>query len=270
MQKRKSKKIKLIILLSIAIGILLISLFAKYICPYDPYEMDLSAASAPPSIRHIMGTDRFGRDLFSRVLEGSANSVWGTIFLVGTITIAGTFIGVISGYNGGIIDTLLMRITDVFLAFPILVFALAASAVLGSGMINSILALCLIGWPKYARLSRNLTATKKEETYITAAKLSGCNAMQLLVRHIVPAISGSILVTAVSDIGTMMMELAALTFLGMGVKTPIAEWGRMINDGRNMLQITPHMVLAPGFAIFFTVVIFNILGESLREYIYEK
>lgn len=163
-----------------------------------------------------------------------------------------------------------MRFSDMFLAFPGMVLALAVAGVLGGGIHNAIFALAAISWPKYARLVRGLTMTQKEATYIMAAKLSGSRTGKILWKHILPNIAGTIVVTAVLDIGTMMMELAGLSFLGLGVKPPMAEWGSMINDGRSMLQIAPWMVLAPGMAIFITVMIFNLLGDTMRDYLDPK
>ena len=176
----------------------------------------------------------------------------------------------ICGWCGGIADTVLMRISDLFLAFPSLVFALAVAGVLGGGIQNAIIALAVIGWPKFARLARGLTLAQKDSPYLMAVKMSGSSVPKILFKHILPNIAGQILVTAVLDIGTMMMELAGLSFLGLGVQPPAAEWGSMINDGRSMLQISPWMVLAPGVAIFITVMIFNLLGDTLRDYMDPK
>ena len=228
------------------------------------------SAQQPPSWQHILGTDRYGRDMFSRVLMGSTTSIFATLVLVAVITVTGTAIGIICGWMGGKVDTVLMRISDLFLAFPSLVFALAVAGVLGGGVQNAIIALAAIGWPKFARLARGLTLAQKDAPYLMAARLSGSNTAKLLVKHILPNIAGTILVTAVLDIGTMMMELAGLSFLGLGVKPPMAEWGSMISDGRVMLQTAPWMVLAPGGAIFATVMIFNLLGDTIRDYMDPK
>lgn len=163
-----------------------------------------------------------------------------------------------------------MRISDLFLAFPGLVFALAVAGVLGGGVHNAIIALAVIGWPKFARLARGLTLAQKHSPYMMAAKLSGSSGPKLLMKHILPNIAGPVLVTAVLDIGTMMMELAGLSFLGLGVKPPMAEWGSMINEGRSLLQAAPWMVLAPGAAVFITVMVFNLLGDTLRDYMDPK
>ena len=270
MIKKNHIKGKFIFFLALAVILLLVALFAKYICPYDPYAQDLMMAQKPPSLAHPLGTDRYGRDMLSRVIIGSTTSIFATLLLVAIITLAGTAIGIVCAWKGGKVDTVLMRISDLFLAFPGLVFALAVAGVLGGGVHNAIIALAVIGWPKFARLSRGLTLAQKNEPYMMAARLSGSSTVKLLIKHILPNIGGPVLVTAVLDIGTMMMELAGLSFLGLGVKPPMAEWGSMINEGRSMLQVSPWMVLAPGAAIFVTVMVFNLLGDTLRDYMDPK
>lgn len=268
--RKNHTKAKLIFFLVLTALLLLIAAFAKYLCPYDPYAQDLTLAQQPPGPEHLLGTDRYGRDMLSRVIIGSTTSIYATLFLVAVITIVGTAIGIFCGWKGGKTDTVLMRISDLFLAFPGLVFALAVAGVLGGGIQNAIIALAVISWPKFARLARGLTLTQKDSAYLMAAKLAGSSTGKLLIKHILPNIAGPVLVTAVLDIGTMMMELAGLSFLGLGVKPPMAEWGSMINDGRSMLQISPWMVLAPGAAIFVTVMIFNLLGDTVRDYMDPK
>lgn len=261
---------KLIFFAALTLLLLIVAAFAQKICPYDPYEQDLLQAQKPPSAEHLLGTDRYGRDMLSRVLVGSTASIYATLLLVAIVTVTGTVIGLICGWFGGIVDMVLMRISDLFLAFPSLVFALAVAAVLGGGIRNAVIALAVIGWPKFARLARGLTLAQKDSPYLMAVKMSGSSTAKILWKHVLPNIAGQILVTAVLDIGTMMMELAGLSFLGLGVQPPAAEWGSMINDGRSMLQISPWMVLAPGAAIFITVMIFNLLGDTLRDYMDPK
>lgn len=268
--KKNHVKGKLLFFAVLAALLLLAAAFAQYICPYDPYAQDLMQAQKPPSLAHPFGTDRYGRDLLSRVLTGSTVSVYATLLLVAVTAAGGTAIGLICGWRGGKTDMILMRISDLFLAFPSLVFALAVAGVLGGGIHNAVIALAVISWPKFARLARGLTLAQKESDYMMAARLSGCTAPKLLFRHMLPNIAGPVLVTAVLDIGTMMMELAGLSFLGLGVKPPMAEWGSMLNEGRNLLQVAPWMVLAPGCAIFVTVMIFNLLGDTLRDYMDPK
>ena len=182
------------------------------------------------------------------------------------ITCFGTAVGIFCGWNGGWLDTVLMRISDMFLAFPGLVFALAVAGILGGGLQNAIIALAAISWPKYARLARSQTLAQKVNAYLKAAKLSGSNTAQIILRHILPNILGPILVTAMLDIGTMMMELAGLSFLGLGAKAPTAEWGSMMSDTRSLMTTAPFITFAPGIAIFFSVMIFNLLGDAIRDY----
>ena len=251
----------------LAITLIICSLFSEYLCPYDPYLQDLSIAKEPPSAEHLLGTDRYGRDMLSRVIIGSQTSIFSTLLLVSFITIFGTVIGVICAWNGKAVDNILMRISDMFLAFPGLVFALAVAAVLGGGVQNAVIALAVISWPKFARVARSQTLVQKESVYLRAAKLSGCSTGKLIFKHILPNISGPILVTAVLDIGTMMMELAGLSFLGLGAKPPVAEWGSMMSDTRNLLTTHPWVTMAPGIAIFISVMVFNLLGDSVRDWL---
>ncbi len=264
--KKNTIKIRLIILLVLAGLLVLASIFADYLTPFDPYLQDLSNAKAAPSAAHLMGTDRYGRDMLSRVISGSKTSILSTLLLVAVITVIGTIVGIVSGWTGGIVDTILMRISDVFLAFPGLVFAMAVSGVLGGGLQNAIIALAAISWPKYARIARGQTLEHKQSTYIRAVTLSGSGTFKTIWKHILPNIMGPILVTSMLDIGTMMMELAGLSFLGLGAKPPIAEWGSMMSDARSLITTAPWVTLSPGIAIFIAVIVFNLLGDTVRDY----
>lgn len=268
--RRSRRKAQLALFLSLAILLLLATLFARQLAPYDPDAQDMTQALQPPSARHWMGTDRHGRDLFSRVLVGGQTSIFATLALVAVISGFGTAVGTLCGFYGGKADALVMRISDVCLAFPGLVFALAVAALLGGGIHNAVIALAVITWPKYARLARSQTLSVKTSPYISASRMAGNSGIQTMVRHILPNILGPILVTAVLDIGTMMMELAGLSFLGLGAQPPTAEWGSMMSSGRSMLQIYPWVVLSPGVGIFVTVAVFNLLGDCLRDYLDPK
>ena len=258
--------VKLVVFSIMAGLVVLVALFAPWLCPFDPYAQNLSQALQPPSAEHLAGTDRYGRDLLSRIIMGAQSSIFSTLALVAIIAVVGTIIGVLCGWKPGKLDVVLMRTSDVFLAFPGLVFALAIAGVLGGGMMNAVIALAAISWPKYARIARGLTLAQKNEPYLAAARLSGCTTAQLIFRHILPNVAGPLLVTAMLDIGTMMMELAGLSFLGLGAQPPIAEWGSMMSDNRSLLQTAPWTIIAPGIAIFISVMTFNLLGDTIRDW----
>lgn len=263
-------KTKLIILSVFAGIILLCSLAAPYIVPYDPDKQELINSLLPPCREYLLGTDRYGRDMLSRVIMGARTSIFSAVSLVLIITLTGTAVGILCGYFGGKLDSFIMRISDIFLAFPGMVFAIAVAGVLGGGIINAVLALAAISWPKYARLARGQVLTIRGSTYIKAAILNKTSTLNIILRHIIPNITGTVLVTAVLDIGTMMMEIAGLSFLGLGAMPPTAEWGSMMSNGRSMIQTSPWVILAPGFAIFITVTVFSLLGDTIRDYIDPK
>ena len=251
--KKSHIKQKLVFFTVLAVCLVILAVFSDHLCPYDPYAQDLSSALQAPSLAHPMGTDTYGRDMLSRVISGARASIFSTFILVAVISIFGTIVGVGCGYYGGIMDSVMMRISDVCLAFPGLVFALA-----------------VISWPKYSRIARSQTLALKNEPYIHAAILSGDSSLQIMLRHVFPNMLGPVLVTAMLDIGTMMMELAGLSFLGLGAQIPMAEWGSMMSSGRSMIQTYPWVVLSPGIAIFVSVVIFNLLGDTVRDYLDPK
>ena len=243
---------KLIFPSFLVIALLIFALFSPMLTPFDITAQNLMTAKSPPSFPHIMGTDIYGRDMFSRVIAASRISIFSALAVVLLMAVIGVVIGIFCGYLGGIADTLLMRVSDIFLAFPGLVLAIATAGLFKNGVFGAIIALASVGWPRYARLSRGLVLSTKTSTYINAAKISGSDTIQI--------------VTASLDIGTSLMEMSALSFLGLGATPPTPEWGSMISESRSLLQLTPWITLSPGIAIFITVSIFNIFGESLRDY----
>ena len=257
---------RLLIFGVLAATLILCSFFSEHLTPYDPYLQDLTIAKQAPSAEHLLGTDRYGRDMLSRVIAGSRASIFSTLLLVAVTAILGTAVGVLCGWVGGMTDTVLMRVSDVFLAFPGLVFALAVAGTLGGGLQNAMIALAAISWPKYARIARSQTLSQKETQWMKAVRLSGSGTGKIILKHILPNILGPILVTSVLDIGTMMMELAALSFLGLGAKPPIPEWGSMMSDTRSLMTTSPWITFSPGIAIFISVMIFNLLGDTIRDY----
>lgn len=262
---RDRKKVRFLVLAFLVLLLLAAAAFASYLVPYDPYAQDLGNALKPPDHLHLLGTDRYGRDLLSRVIMGAQTTVYAALLLVAIITVTGTAVGVFCGYHGGKADDVLMRISDIFLAFPGMVFAIAVAGVMGGGLMNAVTALACISWPKFARLARSQVLSIKDAPFLAAARLSGSGPVKMVFKHVLPNIAGPILVTAVLDIGTMMMELAGLSFLGLGAMPPIAEWGSMMSSGRSMLQTAPWVILAPGCAIFATVMVFNLLGDAVRD-----
>ncbi len=251
--------------LILAVALIFVAVFAEFLTPFDPYAQDLEGALSPPNSVNLLGTDRYGRDILSRVIMGSQTTLCASLLLLLVISSFGSLIGALCGYVGGRLDVILMRISDMFLAFPQMVFAIAMAGALGGGLFNAVAALAVIGWTKYARLARSLTLTIRSMPYFDAARISGGKPLWILRRHVFPNIAGPIFVTAALDIGSIIMELAGLSFLGLGAQPPTPEWGAMMNNGRSMLQTAPWVILSPGFAIFLTVAVFNLLGDKLRD-----
>lgn len=264
-KKPDHTKRRVILFGTLVLLLILVAAFSGWIVPHDPYVQDLGNALMPPSAEHWFGTDRYGRDLWSRVLVGAKTSIFSSLTVVAIITVTGTVAGTLCGYAGGRMDAVLMRISDVFLAFPGIVFAIAVASVLPGGVSSAVIALSVVSWPKYARIARSQVLAIRDMPFLAAAKLSGSNPAQIIVRHVLPNIAGQMIVTAVLDIGTMMMEIAGLSFLGLGATPPIAEWGAMMSNGRSMLQTAPWVVAAPGVAIFLSVMIFNLFGDAVRD-----
>ena len=262
---KKEQKRKILFYGILAGALLLFAACAAHLTPYDPYEQNLELSLLPPSAAHWMGTDRYGRDLFSRILSGARVSIFSALLVVAASALIGTLAGIFSGWLEGKTDTVLMQISDIFLAFPGMVFAIAFSGVLQSGMTGAVVSLILVSWPKYARLARNRVLALKHMPFIAAARLTGNGTWKMIGRHILPNLAGQTIVTAVLDIGTMMLEIAGLSVLGLGAEAPSAEWGAMMSNGRSMLQTAPWVILAPGLAIFLTVLVCNLLGEAVRK-----
>ena len=245
--------------------ILIVSLFSAQLAPYDPYTTDPQLILKAPSAEHLLGTDNYGRDILSRILVGAKTSIFAALFIILAAGSLGSLIGLLSGYYRGRMDAVLMRITDVFQAFPDIVLAIAVAGVLGGGLFNAVLALIVTTWTQYARIARSAAVSAKEETYIQAARLSGCSDARILFGHILPNIAGPLVVTAVLHVSTMMMGLAGLSYLGIGVQIPAAEWGAMISEGQKYLQQAPWAALAPSAVMVAVMMVFNMFGDQLRD-----
>ncbi|MBS6295795.1 MAG: ABC transporter permease [Dialister sp.] len=245
--------------------LILITVLAPVIAPYNPLEAVMRDANAAPSAAHLFGTDKLGRDVLSRILYGASYSLTSVLFLVFLIFVVGTFLGVIAGYFGGIVDTVIMRFADMMISFPGVILAIAIAGILGGSLVNAMIAMLCVTWTKYARLSRSMVLKIKKRDFVDAAIVSGGSAPHILWVHILPNILPLMVITAAADIGAMMMELAGLSFLGFGSQPPAPEWGLMLNEGRQQLQTAPWLMIFPGLAIFITVVVFNLWGDSLRD-----
>lgn len=242
-----------------------VAVFAPFIATKDPYEAVMTDSLLAPCKEYIWGTDRLGRDLFSRVIYGTRSSLTMALCLVCVIFVIGTFLGVIAGYFGGILDQIIMRIADMMISFPGLVLAIAIAGLLGPNMVNAVTAIAAVSWTKYARLARSLVLKIKNSLYVEAAILTGAKTGKILISYVVPNMINTMIVTAATDIGAMMMELASLSFLGFGAQPPTPEWGLMLNEGRTYLSQAPWLMTYPGAAIVVVVIVFNMLGDSIRD-----
>ena len=263
---RKTKsRTRLYIFLVLAGLLVLLAIVAPALCPNDPNATSALDMNRAPCAEFPFGTDRYGRCVCSRVLMGARTSISSALALVAVTFALGTLLGTLAGYYGGVADALVMRLTDVLLSFPQMVLAIAVAGILGGGMLNAMLAMGVSGWTLYARLARAQTLSLKREAYVSAARLSGCGDAQIMLRTILPNMLGPLVVNATTQIGVMMIGIAGLSFLGIGVQEPQAEWGSMINASRAYIQLAPWAVLAPALATVVTVMVFNCLGDCVRD-----
>lgn len=242
-----------------------IAFAAPVLAPYDPTHAAMKDAFLEPGAQHLFGTDKLGRDCFSRVLYGARASLTGVLVLVASVFVVGTTMGVVSGYFGGKVDMVIMRISDMMISFPGMILAIAIAGIMGGSLVNAVFALTIVSWTKYARLSRSMVLKVKRRDFVEAAIVNGGTSPHILWVHILPNILPMMVITAAADIGALMMELAGLSFLGFGSQPPAPEWGLMLNEGRQQLQTAPWLMFFPGLAIFVTVVVFNLWGDNLRD-----
>lgn len=249
----------------IVLFFIVIAILAPLLAPYGISEQQLSNRNAAPSSAHWFGTDDFGRDIFSRVLYGARISLWvGFVSVLGSIVV-GCFLGIIAGYYGRWIDTIISRIFDIMLAFPSILLAIAVVAVLGPSLQNALIAIALINIPNFGRLIRSRVLSVKEEEYIMAAKAIGMKDSRILFHHVLPNSLAPVIVQGTLAIATAIIEAAALGFLGMGAQPPQPEWGKMLADSRQYIIQAPWTVIFPGVAIMLTVLGFNLMGDGLRD-----
>ena len=241
------------------------AVLAPLIAPYDPLAQDLASRLDPPSGAHWLGTDQLGRDILSRLLYGSRISLVIGVVVVGLAGIFGSFVGLIAGYAGGLVDEGLMRLTEVFLAFPPLILAMAIAGALGPSLTNAIIAIAAVTWAVYARLARGQVLSLRRREYIEAAQSIGASRARILLRHLLPNAVAPLLIQASFDMGSAIISAAGLSFIGFGAQPPTPEWGVMISEGRNFISTQPWLSLFPGLSILFAVGAFNLLGDGLRD-----
>ena len=235
--------------LLLVLGVVVGSLSAEWLTAFDPHHQNLLEAFTLPNQVHWLGTDHLGRDIWSRLLFGARNTLGAALFVLGVVLVVATTIGLLAGYVGGWVDSLLMRLADLFLAFPTLLLAIAVAGTLGPGLRNVTLALALVWWAGYARLIRSVVLRVQHEAYIEATRACGAGNGRIVLRHILPNVIGPVIVVASLDFGAVILSIAGLNFLGLGVQPPHPEWGAMLNDARPFLQTEPYLLVAPALAI---------------------
>ena len=249
----------------LALLIVGVAVFAPWIAPKDPLDAVMLDSLKAPCQEYPLGTDKLGRDILSRVIFGTRTSLVYTLILVATIFVVGTVLGIVAGYFGGWIDQVIMRIADMMISFPGMILAIAIAGMLGPSLRNGVIAITAVSWTKYARLARSMVLKVKRNLYVEAAVVNGTSTLKILWKHILPNMLTTMTVTAAADIGTMMLELASLSFLGFGAVAPTPEWGLMLNEGRTYMAKAPWLMISPGIAIVIVVVVFNMLGDSVRD-----
>ena len=243
----------------------LCALLAPLLAPYDPLTQSLGQRLEPPSAAHWLGTDQLGRDIASRLLYGARISLLIGVVVVASAGIFGAAIGLIAGYAAGLIDEGLMRLTEVFLAFPPLILAMAIAGALGPSLTNAIIAIAAVTWAVYARLTRGQVLSLRRREFVEAARTIGASPVRIVVRHILPNAVAPLMIQASFDMGAAIIAAAGLSFIGFGAQPPTPEWGVMISEGRNFISTQLWLSLFPGLAILFAVGAFNLLGDGLRD-----
>ena len=241
------------------------ALAAPWIAPHDPNDQDVANRYASISAEHLLGTDNLGRDELSRLLYGARVSLFTSLAVGVAILLIGMAVGLVSGLAGGMVDGLLMRIVDILLAFPSLLLALAITGMLGPGLLSLMIGMTAVWWTDYARLMRGLVLGMKERPFVESARAVGLSRSRVATRHVVPNIVGPVIVVGTLQTGRLLIALAALSFLGLGVQPPTAEWGAMLSEGQNYLASAPQLMLYPGLAITLAALGFNMLGDGLRD-----
>ena len=255
-----------IVALCIIAVFLILSVAGNVLAPHDPLEASASDRLLAPSLDHPFGTDEIGRDVMSRVMSGARYSLGIAVLILVIAIPVGTLVGVTAGYRGGMVDELLMRLTDIFLAFPAIILAMAIAAALGPNLRNTVIALTAVYWPWYARLVRGQILSIKEQDYVEAGRALGVSTPRLVLRHILPNSVAPIIIQGTIDVGFAVLATSSLSFIGLGAQPPTPEWGTMITNSRTYFRVAWWYFTFPGIALMLTVVGFNLLGDGLRDY----
>ena len=256
--------------LLLVLGVLFCAIFGPLLAPYAPDSTNFANTLAAPSVHHLFGTDELGRDLFSRILYGTRISLEVAAIILSFAVVFGTLLGIVSGYLGGLVDEIIMRITDLFLGFPALILAAAIAATLGPSLNHTIIALAIVWWPWYARLARGQVLALREREFIVAAGISGASVPRVVLRHLLPNIYSLMVVQLSMDVGNAILSTSSLSFLGLGAQPPEPEWGAIISQGSGYILNAWWYVTFPGIALALTVLGFNLLGEGLRDWMDPK
>ena len=251
--------------LALVLLLLLLALFAPLLAPYDPYDQDLAAALTPPGPGHWFGADQFGRDVFSRVLFGTHYALLAILVADGLALLLGCMMGLTAGFAGGAVDAAIMRFVDVLLAFPYLLLALVIVAALGPSLLNSLIAIGIVYAPQYARMMRGQVLAVRELDFVQAATSIGARPLRVVLRHVLPNCVGPVLVLATLQAGSVVVETAGLSFLGLGAQPPSPDWGALLSDGHDYFLSAWWIATFPGLAILVSVLGFNLLGDALRD-----
>lgn len=241
------------------------AIFAGALSPHDPLQVDVANRLQPASTEFLLGTDSLGRCVLSRLLHGARNSLLSAAVVLLTTVSVGTGVGLFAGFFGGRCDYLVQRLLEGVMAFPGLILALAIAGVLGPGLENAVLALCLVHWVGYARIVRNMTLSLRERTYVQASRIAGASSLDLLRRHILPEVAPAVLVVATLDYGRIIISIAGLSFLGLGAQPPAPEWGAMLSEGKAYMQVAPQLILWPGAMIAGIVLALQLLSETWSQ-----
>ena len=250
---------------AIVAGLVLAALLAPWLAPGSPIDQDLGRRLLPPSAEDWFGTDELGRSIYARVVHGARLTLYIVVLVAVIVAPVGLLVGTAAGYAGGLVDTVLMRLTDIFLAFPRLILALAFVAALGPGIENAVIAIAITSWPAYARVARAETLTLRNSDFIAAVRLQGASPLRIVLRHVAPLCISSLIIRVTLDMAGIILTAAGLGFLGLGAQPPLPEWGAMVSSGRQYLLDQWWVATIPGAAIFVVSLGFNLLGDGLRD-----